>query len=193
MVLFLAREDHLERIERYVITRGVNGVIVKMRQGKQASRLSILSLAVVLVSAWFGPYGPQPMGDGSQFFWFYWMWSGFFLLILVLGFFGAFYQEDWSITEQAIVVTKALAPWRSTRQFSRAPSLGIRIEIIDDAVFPYRLRFLDAARTDSGLTVELQQTKSVDQFLDALRQTLTLNIEVTGKKRWPTKQGRKSG
>ena len=47
----------------------------------------------------------------------------------------------------------------------------------DRPVFPYRLRFLDAERRDSGLQIELQLTGSVDRFLEALRSVLTLDID----------------
>jgi hypothetical protein len=60
-------------------------------------------------------------------------------------------------------------------------SLGIRVEIIDDAIFSYRLRFLDAERKDSGLWVELQPEHNVDQFFDALRSMLPLDAEDTRK------------
>ena len=112
---------------------------------------------------------------------FYWIWSGFFALVFILGLVGAYYQEDWTITEQDIVVTKALGPWSGTRRIPRARSLGIRVEIItgvdDGPIFPYRLRFLDADRNDSGLWIELQLTRSVDQFLEALRAVLALDVE----------------
>ena len=44
-------------------------------------------------------------------------------------------------------------------------------------VFPYRLRLLDAEKRDSGLSIELQLASSVDQFLNALRVVLTLDVE----------------
>src|SRR5712691_629524 len=91
---------------------------------------------------------------------FYWLWSGFFSLVVILGLLGALYQEDWTITEPDIVVTKSVGPWRRTRRVPRARSLGIRVEIItggdDGPIFPYRLRFLDAERKDPGSRIELQ-------------------------------------
>ncbi|PYR90536.1 MAG: hypothetical protein DMF84_20050 [Acidobacteria bacterium] len=63
----------------------------------------------------------------------------------------------------------------------KARSLGIRIEIVtrgdDGPVFQYRLRFLDADQTDSGLRIDLQLPPSVDQFLEALRAVLTLEVD----------------
>jgi hypothetical protein len=170
----------LERVERYVIERCARGIVLRMRQGRRALGVGLLSLAVLLVSWWFGPHGPRPAGDWGRSDSFYWIWSGFFSLVFVLGLVGALYREDWTITDQDIVVTRSLGPWCGTRRVPRARSLGIRLEIItgvDGPIFPYRLRFLDAERRDSGLYIELQLTRSVDRFLEALRSVLTLDVE----------------
>jgi hypothetical protein len=171
----------LERVERYVIEQGVHGTVLRMRQGRRALGVAFLSLAVLSVSWWFGPYGPRPTSDWARSDSFYWLWSGFFSLVFILGLLGALYQEDWGITEQDIVVTKSVGAWRRTRRVPRARSLGIRVEIItggdDGPIFPYRLRLLDAEGKDSGLWIELQLARSVDRFLDALRMVLTLDID----------------
>ena len=49
--------------------------------------------------------------------------------------------------------------------------------LLDEPIFPCRLRFLDAERKDSGLRIELQLTRSVDRFLEALHPVLTLDID----------------
>ncbi len=104
----------------------------------------------------------------------------FFTLVFILALVGALYHEDWTITEQDIVVTKSLGPWCRTRRVPKARSLGIRVESLsgdNEAIFPYRLRFLDVERRDSGLWIELQMTHSVDRFLEALRTVLTVDAE----------------
>lgn len=172
----------LESVERYVIEQGDDGIVVRMRQGRRGLGLALLSLAVVLVTWWFGPYGPRPAaGQWGRSDLFYWLWSGFFSLVFILGLIGALSREDWTITEHDIVFTKSFGPWRGTRRVPRARSLGICVEIItggdDRPIFPYRLRFLDAERKDSGLRVELQLTHSVDRFLKALGLVLSLDVE----------------
>lgn len=169
----------IEHVERYVIEQGAHGVVVRMRQGRRALGIGLLSFAVLLVSWWFGPYGPHPAADWARS-WFYWVWSGFFTLVFILALVGALYHEDWTITEQDIVVTKSLGPWCRTRRVPKARSLGIRVESLsgdNEAIFPYRLRFLDVERRDSGLWIELQMTHSVDRFLEALRTVLTVDAE----------------
>jgi hypothetical protein len=171
----------LERVERYLIEQSVQGPVLRMRQGRRALGVAFIALAVLCVSWWFGPYGPRPALNWAQSGSFFWIWSGFFSLIFVLGLLGALYQEDWTITEQDIVMTKGVGPWRRTRRVPRARPLGIRVEVItggdDGPIFPYQLRFLDAERKDSGLRIELQLARSVDRFLEALRLVMALDID----------------
>jgi len=171
----------LQRVERYVIEQNAHGTVLRMRQGRRALGVAFLSLAVLFASWWFGSYGPRPVSDWALADPFYWLWFGFFSLVFITGLLGALCQEDWTITEQDIVVTKSVGPWRSTRRVPRARPLGIRLEVItggdDGPVFPYRLRFLDAERNDSGLRIELQLIGSVDRFLEALRSVLTLDLD----------------
>jgi hypothetical protein len=169
------------RIERYDIEQCAHGLVLRMRQRRRALSVAFLSVAVLLVSWWFGPYGPRPAFYWGQSDLFYWLWSGFFSLIFILGVLGAFYQEEWTIGEREILVTKHLGPWGRTRRVVRARSLGIRVEILtsrhDGPIFPYRLRFLDAEQNDSGLRIELQLASSVDEFLEALRAALTVDVD----------------
>jgi hypothetical protein len=171
----------LERVERYAVEHGADGIVLRMRQGRRALAVALISLAVLCISWWFGPYGPRPASNWALSDSFYWLWSSFFSLVVILGLLGALYQEDWTITGQDIVVTKSVGPWRRTRRVPRARSLGIRIEIVtggdDGPIFPYRLHFLDAERKDSGLWIELQLARSVDRFLEALRTVLTLDVD----------------
>jgi hypothetical protein len=171
----------LQRVERYVIEHNAHGTVLRMRQGRRALGVAFISLAVLFASWWFGPYGPRPALDWALSDSFYWLWLGFFSLVFIMGLLGALCQEDWTITEQDIVVTKSAGPWRGTRRVPRAHSLAIRVEIItggdDGPIFPYRLCFLDAERKDSGLRIELQLIGSVDQFLEALRSGLALDID----------------
>ncbi len=168
----------IEHVERYIIEQCTHGVIIRMRQSRQTLGIGFLSFAVLLVSWWFGPYGPQPASDWANS-WFYWIWSGFFLLVFILALVGSFYREDWTIVEQGILVTKSIGPWCQYRQVSKAGSFGIRIEDISDseAIFPYRLHFFVDEQMDFGLLIELQMTESVDRFVNALRTALIVDIE----------------
>src|SRR5258706_12765021 len=101
-----------------------------MRQGRRALGVAVLSLAVLLLSWWFGPNGPRPAlywGRSDSLFW---LWFGLFSLVFILGLLGAVYQEHWTTTEHEIVVTRSVGPWRRTRRIPKPRSLGIRVEII---------------------------------------------------------------
>ena len=64
----------------------------------------------------------------------------------------------------------------------RGQALGIWTETIDSGgegegvVFPYRVHLLDAEGRVSGLYVELQRRRSVEQMLEALRAGLTVDV-----------------
>ena len=87
--------------------------------GRRALGVALLSLCVLVVSWAFGPLGPLPAPAWGQSDAFYWLWSGFFALVLVLSLVGAVYREDWTIADREIVVTKAVGPWRRTRASRR--------------------------------------------------------------------------
>ena len=111
----------------------------------------------------------------------YWLWSAFFSLVFVLGLLGALYREDWAITEQDIVMTKSIGPWRKTRRVAKGRSLRIHVEVVtggdEGPIFPYRLHLLGAAGPVSGLQLELQLTRSVDQILGVLGSQVTLEVD----------------
>ncbi len=171
----------LARIERYDIEPSAHGTVLRMRQGLRALGVALLALGVLLLSWWSGPYGPRPASAWGQSDVFYWLWSGFFGLLFVLGLLGAVYREDWSITDHEILVTKSLGPWRTVRRVPTARPLAIRVEMIaardDGPVFPFRLRFLDAEGNSPGLRIDLQLARSVDQFLNTLRGAVPLEVD----------------
>jgi hypothetical protein len=169
-----------ERVERYDIEPSGDGIVLRMRQGRRALGIALISLAVLLVSWWFGPYGPRPAPNWGRQDLFYWIWSSFFSIVFVLALAGALFREDWTIRTDDIIVTTSVGPWRRTRQIPKARALGIRLEIIPRTevgpIFPYRLHVLDAERKDSQLLIELQLSQSVDRFLAALRSVLKVEV-----------------
>jgi len=171
----------LDRVERYAVEQRAEGIILRMRQGGRALAVAFLSLAVVIVSWWWGPYGPRPSGNWARSGAFYWIWSGFFLLVFLLGLLGAVYTEDWIITDQEILVTRSLGPWSRGRRLPRAHTVGIHVAVRPRGgdhgpIFPYRLHFLNTEGKDSGLSVEFQRAHSVDRFLEALRARVPLDV-----------------
>jgi len=169
------------RVERYVIAHGDEGVVIRMRQGRRAVGVALLAGVVLLVSWWFGPFGPHPAINWGQGDLFYWLWTGFWLLAVLLGLVGGFYQEDWTIGTREIVFARTIGFTRTLRRVQKTRSLGIRIEAIPRThvgpIFPYRLHFLDPERRDSGLMLELQFDQSVDRFLEVLCSVLTVDVE----------------
>jgi len=168
----------LGRVERYIIEQRSNGVALRMRQAKNASGVAALSLGVLLVTWWFGPYGPRS-SDSEGFF--YWIWSGFWAVIVIVGLLGALRREDWTITDRETVVTTSFAGRHGTQRLPRTGPLGIRVEFRESAgegrVFPWRLHVLDDNRNVSGLCVHVQRRRSVDRFLETLRAALPLDVE----------------
>jgi hypothetical protein len=171
----------IQRVERYVIEPHVGRIELTMRQGRRALGVAAISLAVLLVSWWFGPLGPRAAPRWAESGVFYWLWSGFFALVFILSLVGSVYREDWTITEREIAVTSSIGFRRTTRRVPTGRKVAIRVEHITDRhesrIFPYRIRFLDADRNDSGLRVELQSAGSIDRFLEVFRAALTLEVE----------------
>ena len=169
------------RVERYAIFQGDEGVVIRMRQGRRGVGVALIALAVLVVSWWFGPFGPHPAVNWSKPDLFYWLWTGFWLLAVLLGLIGGFYQEDWTISTREIVFARTIGFSRTLRRVQKTRSLGIRIEVIPRSqvgpIFPYRLHILDPNRQDSGLSLELQLDGSVDRFLELLCSVLTVDVE----------------
>jgi hypothetical protein len=171
----------IERVERYRIEPHVGRIELTMRQGGRALGVAAISAAVLVVSWWLGPHGPRPFPRwGAESGAFYWLWSGFFAVVL-LSLVGAVYREDWTITEREIVLTKSFGFRTTKRRVATGRTVAIRVEHLTDPdegrIFPFRIRFLDADRNDSGLLVELQSISSVDRFLVPLRAALTLEVD----------------
>jgi hypothetical protein len=174
----------LIRVERYVIEQSADGAVLRMRQSPNALGVAALSCGVLLLSWWFGPYGPHVTDFGGLF---YWIWSGFWAIVVVLGLLGALHREDWTITRQETVVTTSFANWRSVQRLPRTRTLGIRVELRQDTeegrIFPWRLHFLDDKGNTSGLIIRLQRRGSVHRFLEALRAAVPLDVDDTSRHR----------
>lgn len=174
------------RIERYVIEDCPGGVALTMRQAMSALGIAAIASGVLCVSWWFGPYGPNHGYFGSAF---YWIWSGFFAVCVVLGLLGALLREDWIITRRDTTVTTSFAGWRRSRRLARTHALGIRVEFStgmadEGAIFPWRLDVLNEDTRDvSGLHVLFQRRRSVDRFLEALREVLPVDVDEVAPRR----------
>ena len=121
--------------------------------------VAALSLGVLVVCWWFGPYGARPTAPWANADWFYWIWSAFFAVVLILALLGAMHTEDWIIPT--------------------GRPLAIRVEHFagtdDQPVFPFQVKLVDAA--GKNRVIALQRHDSVDQFLQALRTVLTLDVD----------------
>ena len=176
----------LGRAERYTIEQRQDGVVLMMRQGRNGLGVGLVSAGVLLLSWWFGPYGPQtapafggPTGKPTGF---YWIWLGFFAFVFLASLLASFYSKDLTITDKEVIAETSFCWWRWSRRMPRGQALGIWTETIDSGgegegvVFPYRVHLLDAEGRVSGLYVELQRRRSVEQMLEALRAGLTVDV-----------------
>ena len=173
----------LGRAERYTIGQRQDGVVLMMRQSRNALGVGVVSAGVLLLSWWFGPYGPRaaavfagPAGRPDSF---YWIWSGFFAFVFPASLLAPFYTQNVTITEKDIIAETSFCLWRWGRRIPRGKALGIWTETIESeegAVFPYRVHLLDAEGKISGLYAELQRSRGVEQMLEALRAVLTLDV-----------------
>lgn len=181
----------IDHVERYIIERHKCGLRVRMRQGRQAVLLCGISLSVLLPSWWFGPQGPQPSAFWAPPPHFYWIWIGFFSLLVVLSLAGAGYRQNFLFAEQEITISQWWGPWSSSRCIPIGPVPVVCIEVLPmgtstgRALFPFRLHLLDDERKLSGVLLEFQVSGSVDRFLQVLRRVYNLEVEDkrTGKRK----------
>ena len=155
-----------------------------MRQAGNSLRVGLISAGVLLLSWWFGPYGPRTApafgGPAGRPHGFYWIWLSFFAFVLLASLLAMFYTKDVTISDREIVAETSFCWWRWSRRIPRGQALGIWTETIESDVegvaFPYRVHLLDADGRVSGLHVEFQRRRSVEQMLAALRAVLTLDV-----------------
>jgi hypothetical protein len=167
--------------ERYSIEQHEGRVVLLMKQGVIGVRVGVICAVVLLGTWWIGPYGPQTVAALRRPDIFYWIWSGFFTIVLLASLLGApFIRKDVAITGDEVIVESVVYGSKSSRRISRGRPLGIWTEKLaiheDGPMFPYRVHFLDASGRDCGLFIELQRRGSVDRMLDVLRTACTLEV-----------------
>jgi hypothetical protein len=171
----------LGRAERYSIEQHDDRVVLLMKQGVIGVRVGIVCAVVLIGTWWIGPYGPQTIAALRTPDVFYWIWSGFFIILVLASLLGApFIRKDIEITDDEVIAESVVYGSKSSRRISRGRPLGIRVEKVpiheDGPMFPYRVHFLDANGKDAGLFIELQRKASVDRLLEALRSAVTLDV-----------------
>jgi hypothetical protein len=155
-----------------------------MRQARNGLGVGLIAGGVLLLSWWFGPYGPRTApafgGPAGKPHGFYWIWLSFFAVVFLASLLAIFYNQDVSITGNEIIAETSFCGWRWSRRIPRGQALGIWTETIESdgegVAFPYRVHLLDADGRVSGLYVELQRRRSVEQVLAALRAVLPLDV-----------------
>ena len=174
----------LGRAERYTIEQRQDRVVLMMRQARNGLGVGLIAAGVLLLSWWFGPYGPRTAptfgGPAGKPHGFYWIWLSFFAFVFLASLLGIFYSQDVTITGREIIAETSFCWWRWSRRIPRGQALGIWTETIDSdgegVAFPYRVHLLDADGRVSGLYVEFQRRRSVEQMLAALRPVLSLDV-----------------
>jgi hypothetical protein len=158
------------RAERYSIERREGDVVLLMKQGLIGVRVGAFCAVVLFGTWWLGTPGL-----------FYWIWSGFFTIVLLASLLGApFIRKDVTITDDEVIVESVVYGSKSSRRIARGRPLKVwaeKLAIHDDGpMFPYRVHFLDANGMDAGLFIELQRRRSVDRLLETLRTAVALDV-----------------
>jgi hypothetical protein len=184
-----------QRVESYIVESGAREVRLTLAQGARGVALALVCLAVVVVSWWFGPDGPRNDTQWARLGSFYWIWTGFFCLVFVLALVMACYRETWIVTPRQVEVTRSLGPWRRTRRLSNDPAaVRLRVQTIPAAGEEgpsQRLTFLDADGKDHGLRIGVRYQRSLDRLVEALRESLSLDVQGQGKTD-PVRRARRS-
>jgi hypothetical protein len=164
--------------ERYSIEQREGGVVLLMRQRAHGLRLGGLCAVLLFGSWWIGPYRPHSMAPPLLF---YWLCSGFFAVVLLASLFVApFYKRDILITDDEVVVETVFYWSKSIERIRRGRPLRLWVEtIVDDGegvMFPYRAHFLDGEGRASGLFIELQTRKGIEEMQRALQTAIALDV-----------------
>jgi hypothetical protein len=168
-------------IERYTIERRQDGVVVVMRQAKNALRVGLFAVGILLVTWWSGPYRPHASVTlEGPWLWSYWSLLGLCALFVLASLLAAFYHQDVTIADKEIIAEASFFRWKRTRRTPRARALGIWTETVDNGgergILPFRMHLLDADGKVSGFYLALGQRRSVDEVLAALGEALTLDV-----------------
>ena len=155
-----------------------------MRRARNGLGVGLISGSVLLLSWWFGPYGPRTApafgGPAGQPHGFFWIWLSFFAFVFLASLLAIFYSQDVTITGKEIIAETSFCWWRWRRRIPRGQALGIWTETIErdgeGVAFPYRVHLLDADGKVSGFYVEPQRRRSVEQMLAALRAVLPQDV-----------------
>jgi hypothetical protein len=168
--------------ERYSIEKHDDRVVLLMRQGVIGVRVGIVCAVVLIGTWWIGPYGPQTIAALRRPDLFYWIWSGFFFILLLASLLAApFIRKDVTITDDEVIVDSVVYGSTSSRRISRGRPLSIRVEKVpihdDGPMFPYRLHFLDANGKETGQFIELQRRTGIDDLIASLGTAVTLDVK----------------
>jgi hypothetical protein len=166
--------------ERYSFEKREDGVVVLMRQGAHGLRVGTLCAVVLFGSWWVGPYGPHSMAPPVPVL-FYWLWSGFFGLVLFMSLFVVpFYRKDILITDDEVVVETVFYRSTSIKRIRRGRPLRLWIETIFEGgerpLFPLRVHFLDAGGRASGQFIDFQTRRGIEEMQRALQTAITLDV-----------------
>ena len=167
----------LGRVERYTIRQSTQGLVITMRQESNALGFSVVALGMLAVIWWFGPHSPRPTPAIEG--WAYWAFMGCVLTFVCLGVLGAFYKEQWVVTDRDLAIQRSFT---STVRLPRGETVKLRVEIRPGTgnggpVFPCVVHVLDVAGQSSGASFEFSLSHSMDQFLKLLRLALPLEID----------------
>jgi hypothetical protein len=172
-----------QRIERYRFESSPGLVRIAMRQIVNAIGLGTIALVVLVVSWWYGPYGPLPAeawaGAGS----FYWIWSSFFGFVTVGSVAMALYREDWTVRPGELRIAKRFGPWAWERRVTCGRPLGVRITVqwpsSEGNIMPFGLRLMDAQGREAA-AIELQGGRNIERCLAVLEEALPVDVDRPG-------------
>lgn len=174
----------LGKVERYTIEQGPKGVTITMIQRRNAAGMALFAGAIVLVSWFFGPYGPRPSPGFKSSPRFFWVWVGGWSLFVVLAVVGWFYRSVCTISDQAISWSGSWLGRVKTAQIPRVQVVKWLVISVPPTthprpVFPYQLQLVSHEGKQVGEAFEFTFQRSIEEFLRALRLVLTLDVEQT--------------
>ena len=163
-----------DRIERYELSDGLDGLQIKMRQAAHCVGFGVFTLAM-LAAGWAYSTALDPG---------WWAWMGLWTVCGALVAMSALWTEDWSISFREIRYQNSFRLKERRIQRSAGKPLALRVELParaphleTDQLFPNVVRLIGPDGEEVGCGFAFRRESNLDRFVETLGRVLPLEVD----------------